>query len=314
MKIEILTLTTLSSDAQKDLEARFDVHSLQQAEDPDALLDRVGRNIRGVLTIGNKPVDAALLDRLPNLEVVSCASAGYDGIKVKELAQRGIRLGNVSTALEDDVADTAILLAMAARRDLLRGHDHVVSGKWQEGSYPLLKSFSGGRLGIAGLGRIGQCVAQRAEAFGKEIGYTARSAKKEVSARYFDDMASLAEWSDTLVVCLPGGEATRDAINAEVLKALGPQGVLVNVGRGSVVDEAALIEALTSGAIAAAGLDVFEGEPTPNPDLVGLPNVTCYPHHASGTKETRGAMAQMAVDNLAAVFEGKPMPCEVSLK
>lgn len=314
MPIEILNITHLSADIEADLDARYNVHRLPSATVDDPMIDRVGPSVRGLIADGGQRVDSTFLDRLPALEVLSCCSAGYEGIDLQELARRGIRMGNISTALDDDVADTAIMLAMAARRDLPRAHYHVTSGAWRDGSYPLQHSFSGGRLGIAGMGRIGQAVAKRAEGFGKEIGYTARGPKAGVTGSYFDDLRVLAEWSDTLVLCLPGGDATHQIVNAAVLNALGPRGVMVNVGRGPVVDEAALIDALTSGSVGAAGLDVFENEPSPDPALVSLPNVTCYPHHASGTIEARSAMARLALDNLIAFFDGGEMPCEVAVK
>ncbi|WP_373355951.1 2-hydroxyacid dehydrogenase [Pseudoroseicyclus sp. CXY001] len=310
---EILSVTPLRPELQAELEARFTVHRLDQAEDRDAFLGAKGAAVRGLVTDGGQKIDEAFLARLPALEFLSCASAGYDGIDIAELKRRGIRMGNVSPALEDDVADTAILLLMAARRDLPRAHHHVTSGAWAEGSYPLQHSFTGGRLGIAGMGRIGQAVARRAEGFGKEIGYLARSDKPGAPGRRFADLAELAAWADDLIVCLPGGEETRHMISAEVMAALGPEGILVNVGRGSVVDEAALIAALTEGRLGAAGLDVFANEPKPDPALVTLPNVTCYPHHASGTVEARGAMARMALDNVLAYFDGRPLPHEVTL-
>ncbi|MGZ9810188.1 2-hydroxyacid dehydrogenase [Pseudoroseicyclus sp. H15] len=313
MTADILCLTSLPTELQSELEERFTVHRLFDADDREAVLREAGPRVRGIVTDGGKAVDEALLERLPKLEFVTCASAGYDLIDTAALKRRGIRMGNVSPALEDDVADTAVLLLMAARRDLPRAHAHVTSGDWADGSYPLLHSFTGGRLGIAGMGRIGAAVARRAEGFGKEIGYFSRTEKPDAPGRHFDDLTELAKWAGDLIVSLPGGDATRHMIGAEVMAAQGPEGILVNVGRGSVVDEAALIAALTDGTLGAAGLDVFHDEPTPDAALTGLPNVTCYPHHASGTVEARGAMAQMTLDNLTAYFDGRPLPYEVEL-
>lgn len=313
MPIEILNITQLPDEIEAELDARYKVHRISSVSADDPEIVRIGACVRGMVADGGQQVDAALLDRLPALEVLSCYSAGYEGIDLQELARRGIRMGNISTALDDDVADTAIMLAMVARRDLVRAHGHVTGGAWQDHDYPLRHSFSGGRLGIAGMGRIGRAVAKRAEAFGKDIGFFARSPKPGVTGTYFDDLAALADWSDTLVLCLPGGATTHRAVNGAVLAALGPRGVLVNVGRGPVVDEAALIDALTTGQLGAAGLDVYENEPTPDPALTQLPNVTCYPHHASGTVEARSAMARLALDNLNVFFDGADLPCEVAL-
>lgn len=313
MQPEILSVTALRPEVQRELEDRFTVHRLDTATDPEALLDRVGGSVRGVVTDGGENLNAAFLSRLPQVGFISCSSAGYDGIDTGELVRRGIRLGNTSTALADDVADVAVLLLMAARRDLVRAHQHVTSGAWADGDYPLQRSFTGGHLGIVGMGGIGQAVARRAEAFGKEIAYFARGPKAWLPYRYFADLTELAHWSSDFVICLPGGDRTRHMVGAAVIHALGPRGVLVNVGRGSVVDEAALIAALAQGNLGAAGLDVFDGEPTRDPKLVQLPNITAYPHHASGTIEARSAMARLALENLTAYFDGRQPPCEVTL-
>jgi hydroxypyruvate reductase len=209
------------------------------------------------------------------------------------------------------VADLAILLMLAAARQLPAADRYVRAGSWPNGPMPLARKMSGARIGIVGMGRIGQAIAQRAAAFGMRIGYTARSAKPDVSHAYFATPKALAAQSDFLVVITPGGAATRKLINADVLAALGPQGYLVNVARGSVVDEAALIEALRTGTIAGAGLDVFEAEPNVPEALREMDNVVLTPHIGSATGQTRKAMADLALANLNAKFSGAPLPTPV---
>jgi len=214
---------------------------------------------------------------------------------------------NTPDVLTDDVADLAIGLMIAVRRNLIAGDAYVRSGDWgRKGMMPLNSALKGKRLGIAGLGRIGAAIAQRAEPMGLEIGYSARR-RRDVAFHYVPDVRALAAWADILIVVVPGGAETEGLIDRAVLEALGPKGTLINVARGSVVDEPALIEALRSGKLGSAGLDVYLNEPNPDPAFAGLPNVVLHPHHASGTVETRDAMAQLVVDNLAAFFAGKPL-------
>ena len=247
------------------------------------------------------------LEQLPNVGVVACSSAGFEAIDDAALRERGIALTNSSDALLDDVADVALMLTLAARRQLIAADRYVRSGAWaREGMYPLLSAVKGKRAGIVGLGKIGQAIARRFEPLGLEIGYTARS-RKASPHRYFPDTLSLAEWADILVAIVPGGSDTAGLISRDVIHALGPEGTFVNVARGSVADEDALIDALMTGRLGSAALDVYLNEPAPNPALTSLPNVTLYPHHASGTVETRDAMAQTVVDNLAAFFAGRPL-------
>ena len=308
MKPDVLVLYPLREKAMAQIEASYTLHRWDLAEDQAALLDDVGARCTAAVTNGHTLIDAALLDRLPNLKVICASSAGYDMIDVATLRERSIHLTNTSDALFDDVADLAFLLILATRRDLIRAHDYVTSGDWgREGMYPLQSAIRGKRLGIVGMGRIGQAIARRAESCGFEIGYFGRSRKDEVPYPFQPDLVELARWADVLAVSIAGGPDTQNLISAEVIDALGPTGTLVNVSRGTVVDEAALIGALASGRLGNAGLDVFLNEPDPDPRLTALSNVTLYPHHASGTVETRDAMAQLVVDNLAAFFAGDPL-------
>jgi lactate dehydrogenase-like 2-hydroxyacid dehydrogenase len=239
---------------------------------------------------------------------VASSGVGYDKIDVEACTEHGVVVTNTPDVLTDDVADIALGLVIATRRNMIAGDAYVRSGAWgREGMFGLTSALSGKRLGIVGLGRIGAAIARRAEPFGFRIGYTARSERRESAFAYHPSVAALAAWSDILVVAVPGGGGTDRLIDASVIEAIGPHGTLINIARGSVVDEPALIAALKAGVIAGAGLDVFLNEPTPDPALTSLPNVVLYPHHASGTEETRDAMAGLVNDNLRAFFAGRSL-------
>lgn len=307
-KPDVLVAYPLRPRFMEELERRYTLHRLDRADDREAVLDKAGPICTAMVVNGHVAVDGPLLDRLPALRLAACSSAGFDLMDLDEMTRRGVTLTNTSVALVDDVADMAILLMLAARRRLVQGDAYVRSGDWgRRGMFPLTTSAAGKRVGIVGLGNIGLAIATRCGAMGLTIGYSGRNPKRGVDHAYFADPAALAEWADILIVATPGGAGTAGLISADVLRALGPQGTLVNISRGSVVDEAALIDALRHGRIAHAGLDVFLNEPHPDPALTALPNVTLYPHHASGTEETRDAMAQLTVDNLDAFFAGKPL-------
>jgi lactate dehydrogenase-like 2-hydroxyacid dehydrogenase len=299
--------------ALAQLEARYTLHRYDLATDKPAFLARHGATCRAAAANGQVPLTAQMIAAMPQLELVACSSAGYESFDLAAMAARGIRLTNASLALKDDVADTAIMLMLAARRGLIAGHAYVQSGEWaRHDAFPLQHSLHGKRLGIVGMGTIGQAIAQRAQAMTLQVSYWNRSAK-DVPWRYQPDLITLARESDTLIAIVAGGEGTRGLISADVIAALGPNGLLINVARGSVVDDPALIAALASGALGHAALDVFASEPNPDPRLTSLPNVTLYPHHASGTVETRDAMAQIVVDNLAAFYAGAPLTSQVIL-
>ncbi len=306
---QVLILCPLSARLLALLESAYELHRLDLAgsEAERAAVIAGARACRAAVGSGKLGLAGVPLDSLPVLELVASLSAGYEGFDLPALAARGVALTTPSGALADAVADTALMLMLAARRDLRRADLYVRSGDWgRKGMYPLQPGFRGARLGLVGAGRIGQGIARRAEALGMEVAYHGRRARPDVALRYEPDLIALAEWADVLVVAIAGGPDTRHMIDARVLAALGPQGSLVNIARGSIVDEAALIEALTAGTIASAGLDVFEGEPNPDPRLTGLENVTLYPHHASGTFDTREASAQAVAASLAALFAGQP--------
>ena len=308
MKSDVLVMYPLRPKAMAQIEDRYELHRWDLADDRMAFLKDVGARCTAMVTNGHTVIDADILGHLPNLKVISCSSAGYETIDTDALRARGIQLTNTSDALFDDVADLALLLILATRRDLVSAHNYVVSGDWgRNGMYPLQSAIRGKRLGIVGMGRIGQAIAKRAETMGFEIAYFGRAVKAEAAYPFQPDLMKLAEWADVMAVAIAGGPATQNLISVKVMDALGPEGTLVNVSRGTVVDEPALIQALRSGRLGNAGLDVYLNAPNPDPELTALPNVTLYPHHASGTVETRDAMAQFVVDNLAAFFADEPL-------
>jgi lactate dehydrogenase-like 2-hydroxyacid dehydrogenase len=279
--------------------------------DPAAFAAAAG-SIRALAASGDSRVSAELIGKLPALEIISVMGVGYDGIDVTAAKARGVVVTHTPDVLNDDVADLALGLMLCAARQLPAADRYVRAGEWEaRGAMPLQRKMSGARLGIVGMGRIGQAIAKRAEAFGMPIAYTARNARAGLPYRYLPSAEALAAESEFLVVITPGGAGTRHLINAAVLKALGKKGILVNVARGSVVDEAALIEALEQGVIGGAALDVFEDEPRVPARLKALPHVVLVPHIGSATTATRQAMADLAFANLQAHFAGQPLPTPV---
>jgi lactate dehydrogenase-like 2-hydroxyacid dehydrogenase len=267
--------------------------------------------IRAVAGGGESRVGADLIARLPALQIISVMGVGYDGVDVAAARARGVMVTHTPDVLNDDVADLAIGLMLSAARQLPAADRYVREGRWTQGAMPLARKVSGARLGIVGMGRIGQAIAQRAAAFGMRIAYTARSAKPALPYAYQPDLQALARDSEFLVVITPGGAGTRHLIDAQVLQALGTKGILVNVSRGSVVDQAALIDALEQGVIGGAALDVFDNEPEVPQRLRDLPHVVLSPHIGSATGQTRKAMVDLAVANLRAALEGRPVATPV---
>lgn len=286
---------------------RFALHRLWLEKDPDAWFAQWGPRIRAVASNGHLgPIDAAFLDRLPKLEIVASFGVGYDHIDARAAGERGIIVTNTPGVLDDEVADTAMALTLMAVRRLPQAERFLREGKWLKGGFPLTASLSGRTMGILGLGRIGKAIAKRAESFGLSVVYHGRSEQPEVPYRYYASLLDMAKACDILMVCAPGGPETRHVVDAEILAALGPDGVLVNVARGTLVDEPALVAALQSGAILAAGLDVFENEPNVPEGLLAADNAVLLPHVGSASVATRTAMARCVVDNLVAWSEGKP--------
>ncbi|MFT3820384.1 MAG: 2-hydroxyacid dehydrogenase [Rubrivivax sp.] len=311
--IDVLAVSRLAPLYLDPLYQRYQLHDRLQETGPAAFAAAAPR-IRAVAASGESKVSAELMAQLPALEIVSVMGVGYDGVDVAAAKARGIKVTHTPDVLNDEVADTTIGLMLCAARQLPAADRFVRAGQWPQGPFPLQTQMSGKRLGLVGMGRIAKAIAQRAQAFGMSIAYTARSAKPELPYRFFATPAALAAESDFLVVITPGGAATRKLIDAAVLRALGQgcgNGILVNVARGPVVDEAALIDALENGVIAGAGLDVFENEPQVPQRLIALPQVVLTPHIGSGTRETRQAMADLALANLEAHFAGRPLPTPV---
>ncbi|WP_153771837.1 2-hydroxyacid dehydrogenase [Labrenzia sp. CE80] len=303
---DILMPAPLRAIVPEGLEKISTLHKTFEAVDPEAAIDAVADKIRG-LAIGGVKVDEALLDRFPNLEIISNFGVGYDSIDAALCGQRGIMVTNTPDVLSDEVADTALGLMLMTVRELSAAERWLRAGNWQPGkNYPLTKATLQGRtLGVLGLGRIGKAIATRAEAFGMTVHYHGRTKQQDVSYPYHATLKGLAEACDTLMLVAPGGASTRHMVNAEILETLGPDGILINVGRGTVVDEAALIEALRSGTILSAGLDVFEDEPSVPQALIEMENAVLLPHVASASVHTRDAMGQLVVDNISSWFSAR---------
>ena len=289
------------------LSDRFDLLEIADATAADVDADRLER-VRGAAVSGRFP--ASLIERLPKLEVIGSFGVGYDGVDVKAAAAAGVVVTNTPDVLNDEVADTAIALLLNTMRQFYFAERYLRDGRWEkEGAFPLSPlSLKGRKIGLHGLGRIGMEIANRLLPFRVELAYHTRRPRTDVDFAYHDTLVGLAEAVDVLISIVPSTPETNGAINADVLAALGPNGVLINVGRGSTVDEPALIAALQAGTIAAAGLDVFADEPRVPQALIDLPNVSLLPHVASASVPTREAMADLVVDNIVSWFDtGRPL-------
>jgi lactate dehydrogenase-like 2-hydroxyacid dehydrogenase len=307
MRVEILSVANIAGFPFARLEREFSVHKLWQAADKAKLLADVAPRIRGIQATGSATVDAALIDRLPKLEIIACCGVGYDGIDVAAAKRRNVTVTNTPDVLNDCVADLAMGLLVAAARGIATGDRFVRAGKWLSGNLPLQTKVSGKRLGIVGMGRIGRVIAKRAAGFDMEIAYHARRKVPDVPFRYYGKLVDLARDSDFLLLIVPGGKETFHLVTEEVLRALGPKGILVNVARGPVVDEPALVRCLQEGALGGAALDVFEDEPRVPEALWTMDNVVLVPHIGSATRETRAAMGDLTIDHLVAHFSGRPV-------
>ena len=307
MPTDIIITAALPPFLYEPLKADYRCHDYAQAKDKQAFLEEIGPEIRGLVQGGQTVTPTTLLDALPVLEIVSVFGVGYDGVPVDYCRSRGIKVTNTPDVLTDDVADVAVALIMMTGRGFVRLNRFVHAGGWLKQGPELTTKLGGKTVGILGLGRIGKAIAQRVSAMGMHVAYTGRQ-KQEVPYRYLFDLPSLAEVSDFLVVACPGGPATRNIVNAGVLRALGSKGTLINIARGSIIDEPALVEALASGTIKGAGLDVFADEPNIPASLLQMDNVVLLPHVGSATRETRQAMGDLCKANLDAWFAGKPLP------
>jgi lactate dehydrogenase-like 2-hydroxyacid dehydrogenase len=311
-KPEILMMGPYPEWDMADLETRYQVHKVWQAEDRDSFVAGHAANVRAIATRGELGASAELMKKLPRLEIVSCYGVGTDAIDLTHARANGIRVTNTPDVLTGDVADIAIGLALAVARQIPAGDAWVRSQAWQKAGMGLTTRFFGKKVGIAGMGRIGMAVARRAAAFDCEISSFGRTEHDDLPWNFQPDLVELARWADFLIVALAGGVSTKAIVSGDVLLALGPDSYLVNVSRGTTVDEAALLDALESRVIKGAALDVFLNEPNIDARLLALDNVVLQPHHGSGTIETRKAMGRLVRDNLAAHFAGQPLVTPVA--
>ncbi|KQP28156.1 dehydrogenase [Methylobacterium sp. Leaf102] len=303
--VDLLLLKPMQPSVMEALATRFTLHRADTAPDAEAFYAEVGPRIRAMATGAQAPVDDALLARLPNLEIVASFGVGYDTIDTAAAAARGVVVTNTPDVLSDEVADLAMGLLLATLRQIPQADRYLRAGHWPTRPYPLTPTLRGRTIGILGLGRIGRAIATRLEGFGVALAYHGRRRQPEVSYTYHATLLDMARAVDVLLVVAPGGPETDGLVDAAVLAALGPEGILINVARGSVVDEAALIAALRDGTILGAGLDVFAREPHVPADLVALDHVVLLPHVGSGSVHTREAMGRLVVDNLLHWFDGR---------
>ncbi len=306
-KPEILLVAPLPDMLLTPLREAYVCHDWHHSQDREGLVLSLGSRIRAVVGGGGTTYAEPLLKHLPSLEIIGVFGVGYDGVPLELCKERGIRVVNTPDVLTEDVADIALSLVLMTSRKLVKASNFLQSGQWTRGAFELATKPGGKRAGILGLGRIGMAIARRLEAIGMEVGYCGRKPQPGVSYPYFSTPAEMAAWSHFFIVACPGGEGTRHLVNAQVLFALGPEGTLINVARGSVVDEGALVSALQGGFIKGAGLDVYADEPYVPKRLLKTDNVVLLPHVGSGTLETRKAMADLVVANLAAHFAGQPL-------
>jgi len=292
----------------KGLEPKVTLHDYLGAKDRDAFLASVADKIRAIaIAYTANKVDAAFMQKLPKLEQISSFGVGYDHIDAKWAGEHGIVVTNTPEVLNEEVADTALGLLLCTVREFPQADRYVRAGKWAEAQYPLSKATLRNRtVGIVGMGRIGKAIAKRLEAFGVPVVYHSRNPQAGVDYKYYPKLVDMARDVDTLMVIVPGGASTKNLINGEVLKALGPEGIVINMARGTVIDEPALIEALKSRTIYSAGLDVFVNEPKVPQELLEMDHVVLFPHLGSSTEVTRAAMDQLVVDNILAWAAGKP--------
>ena len=289
------------------LEPKVTLHYLADAKDPDAFIKSIADKVRAIAIayMANK-MDAAFMQKLPKLEQISSFGVGYDHVDAKWAGENGIIVTNTPEVLNEEVADTALGLLLCTVRELPQSERYLRAGKWKDAHYPLTKATLRDRtVGMVGMGRIGKAIARRLEAFGVPVVYHSRNQQPDVKYKYYPKLIDMARDVDTLMVIVPGGASTKNMVNAEVLKALGPRGVLINMARGSVVDEPALIEALRNRTIYSAGLDVFANEPHVPKELIDMDHIVLFPHLGSSTEATRAAMDQLVVDNILAWAAGK---------
>jgi lactate dehydrogenase-like 2-hydroxyacid dehydrogenase len=302
---KILSIGQMDKPVEEALVARFDVYRAD-ASGLDGVIRSVGAEIKALVTRGRDHITAELMERLPNLELIATYGVGYDSIDVEYAAKRGIVVTNTPDVLNGEMADFAVSLLLATVRRLPQADRFLRSGRWSKGEkFPLGTSLRGRRIGIASMGRIGRVIAKRLQGFDVPISYFGRRLQADLPYPFFADLAAMAETVDTLLIVLPGSPDTSKIVDARVLSALGSDGILINVARGSVVDEEALIHALQTGVILAAGLDVYEHEPDVPAALLEMEQVVLLPHIGTATHHTRELMGQLQVQNVLSWFDGK---------
>jgi lactate dehydrogenase-like 2-hydroxyacid dehydrogenase len=306
-KPEILMMGPYPAWDLEDLESNYKVHKLWEAADRAAFLSEVGGSVRAIATRGEIGASAELMKALPGLEIVSCYGVGTDAIDLSHAKANGIRVTNTPNVLTADVADIGVGLLLAVARQIPQADRYVRDGRWRNANMHLVTRVHGKKVGVVGMGRIGVEVAKRLAAFDCPIAYFDINRRDDLPYTFVSDLIALAEQSEFLIVTLAGGASTQGIINADVLQALGRDGILINISRGSTVDEAALLDALERNVIKGAGLDVFWNEPNIDEHFLTRENVVLQPHHASGTVETRQAMGRLVRDNLAAHFARQPL-------
>jgi|ERR1043166_3753667 lactate dehydrogenase-like 2-hydroxyacid dehydrogenase len=306
-KADVLMMEEMAPMAIEGIGNAFTLHKLWETPDRERLIKELSPRLRAIAAGGpvHDHVDAALMARFPKLEIISSFGVGYDHVDAKWAGEHGIVVTNTPDVLNEEVADTALGLLLCTVRELPQAERYLRAGQWVGGEYRLTASLRGRRAGIVGLGRIGKAIARRLEAFGLPIAYHSRNPQAGVTYRYYPDLIEMARDVDVMIVITPGGAATRHLINAKVLEALGPNGIFINVSRGSVVDQDALIAALKERKILSAGLDVYANEPHVPSELLAFDNVVLLPHVGSGSVPTRDAMNQLVIDNLLAWAAGK---------
>lgn len=308
MKKTILALGTLLPAEMDELEKHYDLIRLWKESDPETTLKAHKNDIVAILSSYNgMPVTRRILEALPNISMIGQFGMGVDNIDLPATKERHISVSNTPDILTADTADTALSLMLAVSRRIVEADMYVRVGKWPSGAFPLATSMTGKRVGIVGMGRIGQAIGKRCEGFDMIVSYHGPREKPGVSYQFYADLLQMAEASDFLVLACPGGPETKHIVNAKVLKALGRKGFVVNIARGSVINTDDLLVALRNREIAGAGLDVYENEPNIPEALISMDNVVLLPHIGSATSETRAAMGRLVISNILAHFEGRPL-------
>ena len=306
MDKNLLIMTEMPQYFVNLADKNFNTHKLWMQNNEDQYLLEIKEKVDAIAVMGGYKITPSLMKSMPNLKIIACYGVGYDAIDIDYAKSLNIKVTNTPEVLNDEVADTAIALMLCVYKQIINADNFARSNSWINGDYPLTKKFTGTKLGIVGMGRIGKAIAKRAEAFDCEISYHSRN-KKDVKYTYYNDLNELAQEVDTLCIITPGGKETEKLINKKVLDNLGKNGVLINVARGSVIDQDELINYLENKSILAAGLDVYTNEPNIPEKLISLKNTVLLPHIASGTVETRNAMGQLVFDNIKNYFENKPL-------